>query len=198
MFSVNVFILNMYYLRYYISRFHSVKTYEVMNMYKPFGRILYGGDYNPNQWPKEVWEQDMAYFKDARINSATINVFSWAKIQPSEEEYCFDELDEIVEMLSKENYDIVMATSTGAMPAWMYKKYPEVGRVDYQGRSHKFGQRHNACPNSPVFQKYAKALAEQLAKRYGSNPHVTCWHISNEYGGECYCENCEKAFRVWQ
>ena len=166
-------------------------------MYKPFGRILYGGDYNPNQWPKEVWEQDMAYFKDARINSATINVFSWAKIQPSEEEYYFDELDEIVEMLSKENYDIVLATSTGAMPAWMYKKYPEVGRVDYQGRRHKFGQRHNACPNSLVFQKYARAMAGQLAKRYGSNPHVTCWHISNEYGGECYCENCEKAFRVW-
>ena len=43
-------------------------------MYKPFGRILYGGDYNPNQWPNEVWEQDMAYFKDARINSATTHI----------------------------------------------------------------------------------------------------------------------------
>ena len=166
-------------------------------MYKPFGRILYGGDYNPNQWPKEIWEQDMEYFKDARINSATINVFSWAKIQPSEEEYYFDELDEIVDMLSKENYDIVLATSTGAMPAWMFKKYPEVARVDYQGRKHKFGNRHNACPNSLVFQKYAREMAAQLAKRYGCNPHVTCWHVSNEYGGECYCENCEKAFRVW-
>lgn len=166
-------------------------------MYKPFGRILYGGDYNPNQWPKEIWEQDMAYFKDARINSATINVFSWAKIQPSEEEYYFVELDEIVDMLSKENYDIVLATSTGALPAWLYKKYPEVARTDYYGRHHKFGQRHNACPNSLVCQKYAKALVEQLVKRYGDNPHVTCWHINNEYGGECYCENCEKAFRVW-
>ena len=166
-------------------------------MKSTFSRILYGGDYNPNQWPKEIWEKDMEYFKDARINSATINVFSWAKIQPSEEEYYFDELDEIVEMLSKENYDIVLATSTGAMPAWLYKKYPEVARTDYEGRHHKFGQRHNACPNSPVFQKYAKALEEQLAKRYGDNKHVTCWHISNEYGGECYCENCEKAFRVW-
>ncbi len=166
-------------------------------MKSTFSRILYGGDYNPNQWPKEIWEKDMEYFKDARINSATINVFSWAKIQPSEDEYYFDELDEIVEMLSKENYDIVLATSTGAMPAWLYKKYPEVARTDYEGRPHKFGQRHNACPNSPVFQKYAKALAEQLAKRYGDNKHVTCWHISNEYGGECYCENCEKAFRVW-
>ena len=49
-------------------------------MQSKFKRILFGGDYNPNQWPKEVWEQDMAYFKDAHINSATINVFSWAKI----------------------------------------------------------------------------------------------------------------------
>ena len=166
-------------------------------MAKGFGRILYGGDYNPNQWPKEIWDQDMVYFRDAHINSATINVFSWAKIQPAEDTYYFDELDEIVEMLSKENYDIVLATSTGAMPAWLYKKYPEVARTDYFGRHHKFGQRHNHCPNSLVFQKYAKALVEKLAERYAHNPHVTCWHISNEYSGECYCENCEKAFRVW-
>ncbi len=162
-----------------------------------FKRILYGGDYNPNQWSRDIWDKDMEYFKDARINSATINVFSWAKIQPSEEEYYFDELDEIVDMLSRENYDIVLATSTAALPAWLCKKYPEVTRTDYHGRHHKFGQRHNACPNSSIYQKYAQALAEQIAKRYHDNEHVTCWHINNEYGGECYCENCEKAFRVW-
>ena len=166
-------------------------------MKRPFKRILYGGDYNPNQWGKEIWKEDMRIFKDARINSATINVFSWAKIQPSEETYNFTELDEIIDMLSRENYDIVLATSTGALPAWMVKRYPEVARTDYEGRHHKFGQRHNACPNSLVFQKFASRLAGKLAERYGDNPHVTCWHISNEYGGECYCENCEKAFRVW-
>ncbi len=162
-----------------------------------FKRILYGGDYNPNQWEKDVWKEDMRIFRDARINTATVNVFSWAKIQPSEEVYDFSELDEIIEMLSEEGYDIILATSTGALPAWMVKRYPEVARVDYEGRRHKFGQRHNACPNSPVFQKYAAAMAGKLAERYGSNEHVTCWHISNEYGGECFCENCEKAFRVW-
>ena len=162
-----------------------------------FKRILYGGDYNPNQWEKSVWKKDMEYFKDARINSATVNVFSWAKIQPSEETYDFSELDEVIDMLSRENYDIVLATSTAALPAWMVKRYPETARTDYEGRHHKFGQRHNACPNSPVYQKYASALAKKLAERYGSNPHIACWHINNEYGGECYCENCEKAFRVW-
>lgn len=166
-------------------------------MESKFKRILYGGDYNPNQWEKEIWDEDMRIFRDAKINSATVNVFSWAKIQPSEEQYDFTELDEIIEMLSRENYDIVLATSTAALPAWLVKKYPEVARTDYEGRHHKFGQRHNACPNSLVYQKYAEKLASKLAQRYGENEHVVCWHINNEYGGECYCENCEKEFRVW-
>lgn len=166
-------------------------------MKSKFKKILYGGDYNPNQWPEEIWKEDMALFKDAHINSATVNVFSWAKLQPSEEVYDFSELDQIIDMLSAEDYEIVLATSTGALPAWMFHRYPEVARTDYDGRHHKFGFRHNACPNSPVYQKYASALVSRLAERYSKNRHITCWHINNEYGGECYCENCEKAFRVW-
>lgn len=166
-------------------------------MSTPFKRILYGGDYNPNQWPEEIWEEDIKLFDKARINSATINVFSWAKLQPDEDRYNFEELDRIVEMLDKNGKDIVLATSTGALPAWMVRKYPEVARTDYEGRHAKFGQRHNACPNSLVFQKYSKRLAGKLSQRYGHLDSVVCWHISNEYGGECYCENCEKAFRVW-
>ena len=164
---------------------------------KEVKRMLYGGDYNPNQWGREVWTEDMRMFADAHINSATVNVFSWAKLQPAEEVYDFSELDDIIEMLSREDYEIVLATSTGAVPAWMARKYPEVERVDYEGRRHKYGQRHNACPNSPIFQKYSAALAGKLAQRYGSNPHIKYWHVNNEYGGVCYCENCEKAFRVW-
>ena len=166
-------------------------------MKTPFSRILYGGDYNPNQWPREIWAQDMELFKKADINSATVNVFSWAKLQPDENTYDFSELDDIIALLSENGIDIVLATATGAMPAWMAKKYPEVTRVDFEGRRHKFGQRHNHCPNSLVWQKYAAKLAGELAKRYGSNPHVVCWHINNEYNTGCYCENCEKAFRVW-
>ena len=89
----------------------------------------------------------------------------------------------MIDMLSEEGYDIVLATSTAALPAWMFKRYPEVARTDYEGRHHKFGQRHNACPNSLVYQKYAQQLAGKLAQRYVGNPQVTCWHINNEYGG---------------
>ena len=79
----------------------------------------------------------------------------------------------------------------------MAKKYPEVLRTEFNGMKRKFGSRHNSCPNSPVYQKYSVALARKLAERYGTYDNIVTWHISNEYGGECYCENCEKAFRVW-
>lgn len=162
-----------------------------------FDRILYGGDYNPGQWPREVWDEDMRIFEKANINTATVNVFSWAKLQPSEAVYDFSELDEIMEMLEKENYDIVLGTSTAAMPAWLSRKYPDVNRTDFYGREHKYGHRHNHCPNSPSFQKYAKRLVSKIAERYGDNPHVKVWHISNEYTADCYCENCAREFRVW-
>ncbi|MBL1125059.1 beta-galactosidase [Streptococcus suis] len=164
---------------------------------KEFKKILFGGDYNPEQWPEDIWLEDMRIFKQAHINSATINVFSWANLQPSENVYDFSVLDKIVEMLVKNDYQIVLATSTAALPAWLSHRYPEVNRTDFEGRQHKFGHRHNACPNSPVFQKYSQELAGKIAERYGHLDNLVCWHISNEYGGECYCDNCAKAFRVW-
>ncbi len=164
---------------------------------KELPRFLYGGDYNPEQWPAETWSKDIQVFKQADINSATINVFSWALLEPEEGQYDFSMLDKIVNQLSKANFDIVMATSTAAMPAWMFKKYPEVARVDYQGRRHVFGQRHNFCPSSKDYQRLAGNLVAHIAERYHDNPHIVAWHVNNEYGGNCYCDNCAAAFREW-
>lgn len=166
-------------------------------MTKYFYQLLYGGDYNPEQWPQDIWQEDMRIFRNASINSATVNIFAWARLQPSEDVYDFSELDEIVAMLTKENYDIILATSTAAMPAWLFKKYPEVARVGYTGMVNKFASRHNFCPNSLVYQKYAKRLVEKIVERYGHLKNIACWHINNEYNGKCYCEKCEKAYRVW-
>ena len=90
-----------------------------------------------------------------------------------------------------------MATSTGAHPAWMAKRHPDILRTEYNGMKRKFGGRHNSCPNSPTYRLYAAKLARQLAGRYKDYDNIVAWHISNEFGGECYCENCEKAFREW-
>ncbi len=165
--------------------------------YEKLEKIPYGGDYNPEQWPEEVWAEDMRLFKLAGIDIVTLNVFSWAALQPNETTYDFSKLDRIMELVRENGLKVCMATATGAHPAWMAKKYPDILRVDFEGRKRKFGGRHNSCPNSAAYQTYAPRLAGKLAARYKDYDNIVAWHISNEFGGECYCENCERQFRVW-
>lgn len=160
-------------------------------------KMFYGGDYNPEQWNHETHLEDLRMFQLAGIDIATINVFSWALIQPDEVTYNFEGLDQLINSLYESGVYICLATSTAAHPAWMAKKYPDVLRVDADGRKRKFGGRHNSCPNSPTYRKYSEKIADKLAERYKDHPAVLVWHISNEYGGDCYCDNCEKAFRVY-
>jgi beta-galactosidase len=160
-------------------------------------KIWYGGDYNPEQWEADVWDEDIRMFKLAGIDVATLNVFSWALNQPNEDTYDFSHLDATMDRLYNNGIYVCLATGTGAHPAWMAKRYPDVLRVDYQGRKRSFGGRHNSCPNSPTYRKYSKLMAAKLAERYKDHPGLLIWHVSNEYGGYCYCERCAEGFREW-
>lgn len=160
-------------------------------------KIVYGGDYNPEQWPRDIWDEDMRLFRLAGIDIATLNVFSWALNQPDETTYRFDWLDEAFDLLHASGVRVCLGTSTAAHPAWMARKYPDVLTVDGSGRKRKFGRRHNSCPNSPTFRKYAALMAGKLAERYKDHPALLLWHVNNEIGWSCYCDNCERAFRDW-
>ncbi|MBM7489039.1 beta-galactosidase [Micromonospora luteifusca] len=160
-------------------------------------KVPFGGDYNPEQWPEDVWKQDYRLFDTARIDLVTIGVFDWALNQPAEDVYDFSTLDRIVERAGAEGRAICLATGTGAHPAWLAKAYPEVTRTDFEGRKHRFGQRHNSCPSSPVFRRLSTELARRVARRYADTPAVVAWHVGNEYGGACYCELCANGFRDW-
>ncbi|MFJ3403225.1 beta-galactosidase [Promicromonospora sp. NPDC090134] len=163
-------------------------------------KILYGGDYNPEQWPRAVWEDDYAAFDKASIDTVTLNVFAWATLQPDEDTYDFARLDEIVARAVEGGRGIVLATSTGALPPWLAHRHPGVERTDFQGRRHVFGQRHNACPSSPVYRRLSAELAGRIAERYAGTPGLIAWHVGNEYGGfdgGCWCDLCAAGFRDW-
>ena len=168
-----------------------------MNLAGNVNKILFGGDYNPEQWPREIWPEDMRLLKLAGIDVVTINVFSWAALQPSEEVYDFSVLDEIIKTVSAAGMKICLGTGTATHPAWMARKYPEVLRVNIDGGKRKFGARQNSCPNSRVYREFSARLARKLAERYGTLENLIAWHVSNEYCGTCYCDNCEAAFRKW-
>ncbi|GIE30325.1 beta-galactosidase [Actinoplanes italicus] len=160
-------------------------------------KIRYGGDYNPEQWPKEVWEEDHRLFDEARIDTLTVGVFTWALTQPAPDVYDFTTLDRIVERAAAAGRGICLATGTGAHPAWMARAHPSVTRTDFEGRRHRFGQRHNSCPSSPEFRRLSAEMARRIARRYAGHPAIVAWHVGNEYGGACYCDLCAAGFRDW-
>lgn len=160
--------------------------------------IYYGGDYNPDQWPEEIWQEDMRLFKLAGINIITIPNFSWAKLQPAEDRYDFEWLDRVLDLAAENGIYVCLATSTAAQPAWMSLKYPEILPVDIQGHKKTHGGRVNFCPNSQVYRNFSTGLVSRLAQRYKDHPALLVWHIANEYGGNyCYCEHCAVEFRNW-
>lgn len=161
--------------------------------------FLHGGDYNPEQWWDEpdVINQDFALFKQAKINTVTVGIFSWAKLEPEEGNYDFSWLDSIFDRVEEMNGHVVLATPSGARPAWLAQKYPEVLRTDNLGNKRGFGGRHNHCLTSPIYREKVREINTKLAEHFGQRKSLVLWHISNEYSGECYCELCKNAFREW-
>ncbi|MER7403761.1 beta-galactosidase [Streptomyces sp. NPDC000070] len=160
-------------------------------------KIPYGGDYNPEQWPETVRDDDHRLFTRAGIDTLTVGVFTWSLTQPAPDTYDFTVLDRILDRAATENRRVCLATGTAALPPWLAKRHPEVNRTDFEGRRHRYGQRHNFCPSSPAYREHATALAARLAERYTDHPALLAWHVNNEYGGVCYCELCAEAFRAW-
>lgn len=161
--------------------------------------MLYGGDYNPDQWLDSpgILKEDLRLMKKANVNTVTLGMFSWAKLQPAEGQYEFEWLGEIISRLYENGISVILGTPSGARPRWLAEKYPEVLRTDGNRVKQLFGMRHNHCYTSPVYREKVGVINKKLAEYFDSNPAVILWHISNEYGGECHCELCQNAFRLW-
>ncbi|MGI6315845.1 MAG: beta-galactosidase [Christensenellales bacterium] len=162
--------------------------------------FLHGGDYNPDQWRKwkdEIWPEDMRLAKLAGCNVMSVGIFSWVALEPEENVYDFSWLDEVMDLLAANGMVAALATPSGARPAWMSKKYPEVLRVTPERRRMLQGGRHNHCLTSPVYREKVTSINTMLAERYKEHPALGMWHISNEYGGECHCALCQAKFREY-
>ncbi|WP_405393034.1 beta-galactosidase [Streptomyces sp. NBC_01102] len=161
------------------------------------GRILFGGDYNPEQWPEEVWADDARLMKEAGVNSVTVGVFSWAKIEPRPGAREFGWLDRLMDLMHAHGIGVVLATPTASPPPWMGALHPETLPRAEDGTLVSYGSRQHFCPSSPVYRRYAAAITEDLAARYADHPALTVWHINNEYCTHCWCDETAAHFRRW-
>ncbi|MGO4533493.1 beta-galactosidase [Leifsonia sp. 2MCAF36] len=160
----------------------------------------FGGDYNPEQWPEAVWDEDVELMRRAGVNLVTVGVFAWSLLEPEEGRYEFGWLDSVLDLLHDNGVKVDLATATAAPPPWLSRRYPESLPVTVDGVRLSPGSRQGYCPSSPVYRRSAARLTRVLAERYGSHPAVVMWHVNNEYGchvARCYCDESAAAFRRW-
>jgi beta-galactosidase len=162
--------------------------------------LLFGGDYNPEQWSEETWNKDVVLMRTAGVNLVTVGVFSWAFLEPSPGRYEFGWLDRVLDLLADGGIAVDLATATASPPPWFSHTHPESLPVDRDGRRLTYGSRQAFCANSIAYREAALNLVEQLGSRYRDHPALALWHIHNEYGCHnltCYCERSAEAFREW-
>jgi len=167
--------------------------------YEKESHLLHGGDYNPDQWLKEPNKlmDDINFMKQVKANAFSIGMFSWSSLEPTEGNFQFDWLDKIMDDIASIGGYVLLATPSGARPAWMSEKYPQVLRVNKNYQHMLHGGRHNHCYSSPIYRQKVHIINRKLAERYKDHPALLMWHISNEYSGQCFCNYCQNAFRDW-
>ncbi|MDX3530464.1 beta-galactosidase [Streptomyces sp. ID05-39B] len=166
----------------------------------PAPRLAYGADYNPEQWPRDVWEEDVRLMREAGVTVVSVAIFSWARIQPTPDTWDFGWLDEVMDLLHAGGIGVDLATATASPPPWLTTAHPEILPVTANGETVWPGARQHWRPTSPVFREHALRLVRELADRYKDHPALVAWHISNELGCHNvydYSDDAARAFRGW-
>ncbi|MGH3278138.1 MAG: beta-galactosidase [Trebonia sp.] len=161
------------------------------------GGFAFGGDYNPEQWDRSVWDEDVALMREAGVNLVTLGVFAWASLEPEPDKFTFGWLDEAMDLLHAGGISVDLATPTAAPPGWLAHEHPETLPVAEDGHVFGFGNRLHFDPTAAAYRDRAAVITRALAARYSRHPALAMWHIGNEYGPVAYTPSSARAFRDW-
>ncbi|WP_045742318.1 beta-galactosidase [Actinoplanes rectilineatus] len=159
--------------------------------------LFFGGDYNPEQWPEKVWDDDVALMRQAGITMVSLGIFAWSHLEPREGEYEFGWLDRIMDRLHDGGIRVALATPTASPPPWFTLAHPSALPVNADGVRLTHGSRDTYCASAPAYRAAARRIAAALGERYAGHPALAMWHVHNEYGTDCRCDLTAEAFRTW-
>ncbi|MFF4783049.1 beta-galactosidase [Streptomyces griseorubiginosus] len=163
-------------------------------------RLAFGGDYNPEQWPESVWDEDVRLMREAGVTMVSVGIFSWALLEPEPGAYDFGWLDRVMDRLHDNGIRVDLGTPTVAPPKWFYRAHPDALPVTADGTRLAFGSRGAICHSNSAYRAAAAGITTRLAERYGDHPGLAMWHVHNEYGvpvSACWCDSCAAHFRRW-
>ncbi|MBV9949689.1 MAG: beta-galactosidase [Myxococcales bacterium] len=159
--------------------------------------MRFGCAWYPEQWSESRWAADLALMRDAHMNVVRVGEFAWSRMEPSEGRYDLDWLERAIHAAASHGLATVIGTPTAAPPAWLTRRYPSTLLVRENGRPAEHGNRCHFSPTSERYIGFCRAIAGELARRFGGNEHVIGWQIDNEYSVVPYDEATRAQFHAF-
>ncbi|MBJ6123424.1 beta-galactosidase [Sphingomonas mollis] len=160
-------------------------------------RLWLGSAWYPEQWPEERWAEDLRLMKAHGANVVRIGEFAWSRMETAEGAYDMGWLVRATRLAAKYGISVVVGTPTDTPPAWMTQRYPDVLRVDGDGRRLGHGGRRQFSISSTRYRQLSRAVVAKMAEALGQEPNVIGWQIGNEYTDESYDPDARTAWVAW-
>jgi beta-galactosidase len=142
--------------------------------------ILYGAAYYTEYMPYERLDKDVELMQQAGISVVRLGESSWGLWEPEEGRFEYQWMDRVVERMHKAGIQVIMGTPTYSIPAWLYKKHPEIVVTRLDGRTIGFGLRQNTDLSNPTYRYYCERVIRKIVEHYKDNPAVIGYQIDNE------------------
>jgi beta-galactosidase GanA len=159
--------------------------------------IHLGASWYPEMWPPEEWPKDIARMREVGFSLIRLFEFAWKRFEPADGQFAFDWAREILDQLHAAGIQAMLGTPTAAPPAWLTSAHPDVLKISADGQQATHGKRKHYNHHSRTYRRYARRIAETMARELGSHPAVHSWQIDNEMSGFDYGPETRQAFHHW-
>ena len=160
-------------------------------------RPFLGCAYYPEDWNESEIEKDIAKMRKAGISCVRLAEFAWHKMEPTENEYNFTWLHNVIDKLYDNGISVILGTPTATPPRWLSKKYPDIFIINESGVSRSFGGRCDCCSNNAHYLEACDKIVKKMGEEFGSDKNVIAWQIDNEVyvRSNCFCNDCVRKLR---
>jgi beta-galactosidase len=145
-----------------------------------FDTVLYGAAYYWEYMPYERLEKDFELMEKAGITVIRVGESTWGVLEPSDGRFDFDWLARVIDRAREAGIKVILGTPTYSIPAWLYKKHPEIQVKQLDRPRYTYGLRQMTDLTHPVYRRYAERIIRRLVARFKDHPAVIGYQLDNE------------------
>ena len=106
--------------------------------------------------------QDVELMEKAGITFVRVGESTWGVMEPRDGEFDFAWLERVLDRVHKAGIKVILGTPTYSIPAWLFKKHPEIQVKQINQNRYTYGLRQMTDLTHPTYRFYAERIIRKL------------------------------------